>query len=135
MLADRGWPYYNGYNVTFRPNKLGSAALLDAHRELWRRAFSPGRVAARGARTLRRGALMMSSCMNGFYGLKRLRGNQPIDMRELADGAVAEVEPVERHRPQVGRPGESDAHQPGAPLSAGRRAFSATDRSRTTGSR
>ena len=94
ILPDRGWDYYNGYNVTFQPNNLGSAELLDAHRELWRRAFSPVQAGARvlrATRTLRRGAFLMSACMNGFYGLKRLRGNEPIDMRTLADHPVAEV--------------------------------------------
>ena len=103
-LLGRGWRYYNGYNVTFRPQSLGSAELLDAHRELWRRAFSPSHVAARmarGTRTLRRGALLMSSCMNGFYGLKRLRGNEPLDIRPRDTDAIREVEAlsVDRRTP------------------------------------
>jgi radical SAM superfamily enzyme YgiQ (UPF0313 family) len=94
LLPDRGWEFYNGYNVTFQPRRLGSADLLDAHRELWRRAFSPARAGARilrAATTLRPGAAMMSACMNGFYGLKRLRGNEPVDMRTLSQSPVAEV--------------------------------------------
>ena len=80
---------YNGYNVAFEPESMSPEALLAAHRELWNRAFSPGQVArrlVRAARTLRPGALMMASAMNGFYGLKRLRGNAPTvaDERELS---------------------------------------------------
>ncbi|MEM9382479.1 MAG: radical SAM protein [Planctomycetota bacterium] len=84
LLPGVGREAFNGYNVTFRPERISADELQDAHRELWRRAFSPARAAARvarGARTLRTGALLMSSAMNGFYGLKRLRGNAPIDAR------------------------------------------------------
>jgi radical SAM superfamily enzyme YgiQ (UPF0313 family) len=80
LLLDRGWNHYNGYNVTFRPARMAPEALLRAHRELWRRAFSPAAVAARlgrGARTLSPGGLMLSAAMNGFYGLKRIEGNAP----------------------------------------------------------
>ena len=83
LLEDRDWAFYNGYNVTFRPKRMSPDELLGAHRALWRRAFSPAyatRRALRGARYLRSGALLMSTCMNGFYGLKRLRRNEPIDM-------------------------------------------------------
>jgi len=56
---------------------------------------------ARGTRTLRRGALLMSSCMNGFYGLKRLRGNEPLDIRPRDTDAIREVEAlsVDRRTP------------------------------------
>jgi radical SAM superfamily enzyme YgiQ (UPF0313 family) len=94
ILPQRGWRYYNGYNVTFRPQRMGSAELLDAHRELWRQAFAPERAArriARAARTLRRGAALMSAAMNGFYALKRLRGNEPIDMRALVEHPPVDV--------------------------------------------
>jgi len=83
MLAERPWEFYNGYNVTFRPKYLNSDELLDAHRQLWRRAFSPGHALGRitrGSRYLRRGAFLMSMFMNGFYGAKRLHGNEPINM-------------------------------------------------------
>jgi len=69
-------------NVTFRPKYLSPDELLEAHRALWRKAFSPAHVAGRitrGRRYLRRGALLMSAAMNGFYGLKRLHGNEPVD--------------------------------------------------------
>jgi radical SAM superfamily enzyme YgiQ (UPF0313 family) len=82
LLENRDWPFYNGYNVTFRPAGMSPEALHDAHRALWRAAFSPRAVAgrlARGARTLSPGGLMLSSAMNGFYGLKRLEGNEPAD--------------------------------------------------------
>lgn len=82
LLEDRDWPFYNGYNVTFRPARMSPEALHDAHRALWRAAFSPRAVAsrlARGARTLSPGGMMLSSAMNGFYGLKRLEGVEPAD--------------------------------------------------------
>ncbi|MDO8541405.1 MAG: DUF4070 domain-containing protein [Opitutaceae bacterium] len=85
LLPDRGWEYYNGYNVAFAPRLMSPDELLAAHRELWQRAFSPAHVAARvarAARSLRTGAALLSSAMNGFYGLKRARGNEPLDMRE-----------------------------------------------------
>jgi len=84
MLPERGWEFYNGYNVTFRPRAMTPDALLTAHRRLWRRAFSLPHAlgrAWRGVRRLRAGALLMSLCMNGFYALKALRGNLPADMR------------------------------------------------------
>jgi radical SAM superfamily enzyme YgiQ (UPF0313 family) len=82
ILQERGWNHYNGYNVAFQPKRMSVEELLRAHRELWQRAFSPmaalGRI-ARGARQLRPGAMMLSTAMNGFYGLKRLTGNLPAD--------------------------------------------------------
>jgi len=82
LLENRGSGFYNGYNVAFRPKHMSPEALLQAHRTLWRTAFSPSHVLkriARASRYLRPGALMMATMMNGFYGLKRLRGNAPID--------------------------------------------------------
>ncbi len=82
ILKDRGWSHYNGYNVAFQPERMSVEELLQAHRELWQRAFSPGAAlgrVARGARQLRPGALLLSAAMNGFYGLKRLTGNLPAD--------------------------------------------------------
>ncbi|MGC4086565.1 MAG: radical SAM protein [Polyangiaceae bacterium] len=82
ILKDRDWPYYNGYNVAFRPARLSPQELHAAHRELWQRAFSPSFVAQRvlrGAHQLRAGALMLSAAMNGFYGHKALLGNLPAD--------------------------------------------------------
>ncbi len=88
LLVDQPWEFYNGYNVTFRPKYLSPDELLEAHRQLWRRAFSPshalGRI-ARGSRYLRTGASLMSTAMNGFYGLKRLHGNEPINMARWLD--------------------------------------------------
>ena len=83
LLPDRGLAFYNGYNVTFQPQLMYPDELLKAHRSLWRRAFSPGfvfRRIARAIRYLRPGALLMATAMNGFYGLKRLRGNAPVEM-------------------------------------------------------
>jgi radical SAM superfamily enzyme YgiQ (UPF0313 family) len=83
LLQTRGWEFYNGYNVTFQPQGMSADELLQAHRTLWRTAFSPKYVAKRIARSVRRlrlGALFLSLAMNGFYGLKCLRGNLPVDM-------------------------------------------------------
>lgn len=83
LLPDRGWQFYNGYNVAFQPAGMSPGELLAAHRQLWRRAFSPGQVArriARAARDLRPGALLLTLAMNGFYGWKRFRNNPPVDM-------------------------------------------------------
>src|SRR3954471_21192416 len=55
--------------------------LLEAHRALWREAFSLKYSVLRVVRSLGRlrlGAFLMCLVMNGFYCLKRLRGNEPI---------------------------------------------------------
>jgi len=83
LLKERGWQFYNGYNVAFQPRQMSADELLFAHRALWRRAFSPMHIVrriARGALRLRLGALVLSLAMNGFYGWKALRGNAPLDM-------------------------------------------------------
>jgi radical SAM superfamily enzyme YgiQ (UPF0313 family) len=80
ILQDRDWPHYNGYNVAFRPAQMSPEQLLDAHRDLWRRAFGPRAVSQRierGRRHLSQGAKWLSLTMNSFYGLKRLTGNLP----------------------------------------------------------
>jgi hypothetical protein len=80
ILQDRDWPHYNGYNVAFRPAQMSPEQLLDAHRDLWRRAFGPRAVSQRierGSRHLNQGAKWLSLTMNSFYGLKRLTGNLP----------------------------------------------------------
>ncbi len=107
LLPDRGWEFYNGYNVTFRPKQMSPDELLRAHRALWRSAFSPTRSARRilrASRTLRPGAFVLSAAMNGFYGLKRLRGNLPIDMARRAERTplsapprLADPPPPSRH--------------------------------------
>ena len=79
---NKGWDYYNGYNVTYRPKNMAEDELLQAHRELWKRSFSlknSVRRIIRGIR-LRRGAFLMMLFMNTFYCLKKLRGNHPVDM-------------------------------------------------------
>lgn len=83
MLNDRGWHFYNGYNVAFQPARLSPDELLRAHRALWKKAFSFSYAAKRirrGLFRLRFGALCLSLFMNGFYCLKKLKGNYPIDM-------------------------------------------------------
>ncbi|MBL8155544.1 MAG: B12-binding domain-containing radical SAM protein [Anaerolineae bacterium] len=92
MLDDRDWAFYNGYNVTFQPKQMSPEALLDAHRALWKRAFSfwhSARRILRSALRLRLGALCLVIAMNGFYCAKRLRGNTPVDMRRWAARSVA----------------------------------------------
>jgi radical SAM superfamily enzyme YgiQ (UPF0313 family) len=82
MLAERGWEFYNGYNVTFRPRQMSPEELLQAHRQLWREAFSLKYSFLRIVRSmkyLRMGAFLMCLFMNSFYCLKRLRGNEPVD--------------------------------------------------------
>lgn len=94
LLQDRGWQHYNGYNAAFQPARMTPDELLTAHRSLWRRAFSPGAVLerlARGAHQLSRGGMMLSAAMNGFYGLKRLTGNEPATFP--ADGASTIMHP------------------------------------------
>jgi radical SAM superfamily enzyme YgiQ (UPF0313 family) len=96
ILPDRDWPHYNGYNVAFRPARMSPEELLAAHRTLWRRAFSPASVVerlARGARTLSPGGMMLSSAMNGFYGLKRLRDNLPADAPIPSDHRITHPHP------------------------------------------
>jgi radical SAM superfamily enzyme YgiQ (UPF0313 family) len=86
ILKERGWPHYNGYNVAFQPARMTPGELVDAHRRLWRRAFGPAAVAERlwsGARQLSRGGMMLSAAMNGFYGLKRITGNEPVTAASL----------------------------------------------------
>ena len=81
LRSNLGWEFYNGYNVTFVPNKMTTAELLQAHRDLWHSAFSLRSVLRRINRslwTLRRGAFMMCGLMNLFYGLKALTNNEPI---------------------------------------------------------
>lgn len=97
ILTDRGSGHYNGYNVAYEPACMSPEVLLAAHRQLWRRAFSPAATAARVARGLRqlgRGGLMLSAAMNGFYGLKRLTGNLP------ADAALQSGLPIEHPTPE-----------------------------------
>ena len=81
MLSDRGWEFYNGYNVAFTPKQMSPDELLQAHRALWRESFSLKYSFLRIMRSstyLRLGAFLMCLFMNVFYCLKRLRGNEPI---------------------------------------------------------
>jgi radical SAM superfamily enzyme YgiQ (UPF0313 family) len=82
ILKDRNYRFYNGYNVAFLPKTMTPEALLQAHRKLWRRAFSARHSLfriARSVRYLRLGAFLMCLFMNAFYGLKCARGNLPLD--------------------------------------------------------
>ena len=80
LLPGHGWSAFNGYNAAFQPKGMTPVELTRAHRALWRRAFSPAHTLkriARASRYLSPGAWLMTACMNGFYGLKRMRGNAP----------------------------------------------------------
>ena len=95
ILPDADWGAYSGYDVAFAPRPMSVDGLRDAHRALWRRAFSPSAVAsrlARGARTLSPGAMMLSTAMNGFYGWKRATGNEPASTRP-SDARIAHPSP------------------------------------------
>jgi radical SAM superfamily enzyme YgiQ (UPF0313 family) len=84
LIKDRGWEFYNGYNVTFYPLNMTPDELLQAHRRLWTTAFSFRASFKRIWRSLwrlRPGAILLSVAMNGFYCTKRLRGNLPINMQ------------------------------------------------------
>lgn len=87
IVEERGWEFYNGYNVTFYPHTMTPDRLLEAHRNLWKTAFSFHYSARRVLRSLfrlRLGAIFLVLAMNGFYCLKRMRGNLPIDMRNAS---------------------------------------------------
>ena len=82
IIDKHDWRFYNGYNVAFVPKNMTPRQLVTAHRKLWRRAFSLNhslKRIARSLRTLRLGAILLSLFMNGFYCLKNLRGNVPLD--------------------------------------------------------
>jgi radical SAM superfamily enzyme YgiQ (UPF0313 family) len=88
ILHHRNWNFYNGYNVAFRPNKLTEAQLLEAHRLLWKKSFSPlytFKRIIRGMFRLRWGAFLLSLFMNSFYSYKRIGKNYPIDMSKQTD--------------------------------------------------
>jgi radical SAM superfamily enzyme YgiQ (UPF0313 family) len=88
MLDDRNWNFYNGYNVAFKPQRISETQLLQAHRALWKKSFSPGYAAKRilrGMLTLRTGAFLLSLFMNSFYSYKKIRKNYPIDMSKRTD--------------------------------------------------
>jgi hypothetical protein len=86
VLKDRGWQFYNGYNVAFEPRNMRAGELQLAHHKLWQTAFSPVHVIKRIMRAIRLnpGAFLLSLAMNGFYGWKALTGNAPLDMQGRA---------------------------------------------------
>jgi radical SAM superfamily enzyme YgiQ (UPF0313 family) len=108
MIRERGWEFYNGYNVTFYPQHMTPDDLLSAHRNLWRTAFSlpyAFKRMLRGLRYLHAGAILLSFAMNGFYCLKRLRGNAPINMRGYrARMGLAEISPQHQEPETATRP-------------------------------
>ena len=114
ILSGRGWEFYNGYNVSFQPRDMSPEQLLEAHRALWHEAFSLKYSVLRVVRSLGRlrfGAFLMCLVMNGFYCLKRLRGNEPIAFHP----SVSHSEP----RPEMARTATNEMIQirPGRPQS------------------
>jgi radical SAM superfamily enzyme YgiQ (UPF0313 family) len=109
ILPGRGWEHYNGYNVAFVPARMSPETLLEAHRALWREAFSIRYSFKRILRAmfrLRLGAFLMCACMNLFYCLKALRGNTPAAFDADPKYAAYRPLPLERmERPA--RPGRS----------------------------
>ncbi len=100
MIDDRGWDFYNGYNVTFHPRDMTPDELLNAHRSLWARAFSfrySIKRIWRSIRKLRPGAIWLSLAMNGFYCAKRLRGNLPVDMGCRMENQGSEARQSQEH--------------------------------------
>ena len=86
ILLERGWEYYNGYNVAYLPRAMSPETLLGAHRNLWKRAFSLSHSLKRIWRSfwyLRRGAWLMSLFMNSFYAYKCWRRNYPLDAKSM----------------------------------------------------
>jgi radical SAM superfamily enzyme YgiQ (UPF0313 family) len=84
-MLQKGWQFYNGYNVAFRPKRMTPEELLQSHRSLWIIAFSVTHSVwriLRGLLTLRPGAMCLSLFMNSFYLYKRLRKNYPVDMNK-----------------------------------------------------
>ena len=105
LLEDRGWEHYNGFNVAFQPAKMSPEELLEAHRALWREAFSWHyclRRIFRAVFRLRLGALLMCTVMNLFYGWKRMCGNEPMDFSqveaypEIYEKIAAQMHPVQQ---------------------------------------
>jgi radical SAM superfamily enzyme YgiQ (UPF0313 family) len=93
LLLDRDWSYYTGYGVSYRPAQMSVQELEAAHLRLWHALHAPGAALARWARgwgRLRPGALLLSTALNGHYGLARLTGNVPVPASE----ADAPLEPL-----------------------------------------
>lgn len=88
MREDRGWEFYNGYNVAYQPKSMSPEELLAAHRALWYKAFSfhySFKRILRSALYLRPGAFLMCAFMNIFYALKAMRGNSPKSFESETD--------------------------------------------------
>ena len=95
-MLEKGWQFYNGYNVAFKPKRMSPDELLWAHRNLWKKSFSVAysiRRILRGFFTLRRGAFFLSLFMNSFYMYKRIRKNYPVDMNKQSFGSVESPRP------------------------------------------
>ncbi|HEY3837650.1 MAG TPA: radical SAM protein [Bryobacteraceae bacterium] len=102
ILSGRDWRFYNGYNVSFQPRQMSPERLLQAHRELWREAFSlkySFRRILRSYGRLRLGAFLMCFMMNAFYCLKRLRGNEPLSFYPDPDLMTAASKPEHSSEP------------------------------------
>ena len=98
---NKGWDFYNGYNVTYSPQNMTEDELTQAHRELWKRSFSFKNSARRILRgfQLRRGAFLMMLFMNTFYCLKKLRRNYPVDMSKRKRRFIEPTRPTAAFQP------------------------------------
>ena len=97
IIKERGWEYYNGYNVAFEPRQMDAETLLKSHRNLWKKAFSFRYSFTRIVRSffkLRFGAFCMSLFMNSFYLYKQLTRNYPVEASKLK--MPAKVNPPEK---------------------------------------
>lgn len=100
ILKDRDWSFYNGYNVAFMPNHLTPDELLQAHRTLWKDAFSFTKSFRRIVRSffkLRLGAFYLSLFMNGFYCFKRTVKNYPVDMTKRKQYELPLAQRLQKH--------------------------------------
>ncbi len=82
ILLERDWAYYTGYGASYYPAQMTPEELEAAHTRLWRELHSPAAALARwlrGLAQLRPGALVLSTALNGHYGLNRLTGNIPVN--------------------------------------------------------
>ena len=83
ILENKGWQFYNGYNVAFKPKQMTPDELLNAHRNLWKKTFSFSYSVKRifySIKSLNLGSIYLSVFMNGFYMMKKIRKNYPINM-------------------------------------------------------
>ncbi len=65
LLAERGWPYYTLFDVTYRPDAMSVVELETGFRALVRRVFTPDAVARRNR--IRRETWRRNPRLNAWY--------------------------------------------------------------------